>query len=122
MTNASLTFLTLMNDPFKSLDDRCVVVYLNNTIVYSKTKQYHWNNLKSFMNILKRENSFPNLLNANSDKRVSILGHILFKDGIKSSPDKIKNLAEMPSSQDRGQLRTFIDMIAYLHRLIPNCG
>ena len=41
LTNASATFQTLMNDIFRDLLDVCVIVYLDDILVYSKNKEEH---------------------------------------------------------------------------------
>ena len=41
LTNAPATFQSLMNDIFRDMLDVCVVVYLDDILVYSKTKEKH---------------------------------------------------------------------------------
>ena len=41
MTNAPATFQILMNDIFRDLLDVCVIVYLDDILVYSKNKEEH---------------------------------------------------------------------------------
>ena len=41
MTNAPSTFVTLMNNVFKPPLGKCVIIYLNNIIVFSKTQEQH---------------------------------------------------------------------------------
>ena len=41
LTNAPATFMPLMNDMFQPLLDQCVVVYLDDVLVFSKTPQEH---------------------------------------------------------------------------------
>lgn len=55
MTNSPSSFVTLINEDFKLLAGRCVVVFLGDIIVYSKTKQYHWRDLKTLHNHIEKE-------------------------------------------------------------------
>jgi len=41
LTNAPATFMTLMNDIFRPLLDTCVIVFLDDILVYSKTPIEH---------------------------------------------------------------------------------
>lgn len=48
LCNAQATFCTLMNDVFRPLLDRCVVVYSDNILVYSNSKEV-WRNTKGIL-------------------------------------------------------------------------
>ena len=52
MTNAPSTFVTLMNNIFKPLLGKCVIKYLENIIVFSKTKEDHKKDLKAVFQAL----------------------------------------------------------------------
>ena len=41
LTNAPATFQALMNDIFRLLLDKCVIVYIDNILVYSKNLEEH---------------------------------------------------------------------------------
>ncbi|GJP48710.1 hypothetical protein CLOM_g7991 [Closterium sp. NIES-68] len=46
LTNAPSTFLLTMNEIFLPLLDKCVIVYLDNILVYSTTREQHLFSLK----------------------------------------------------------------------------
>ena len=52
LTNAPATFMNLMNDVFCLLLDRCVVVYLDDILIYSKTEQEHLEHLRQVLTLL----------------------------------------------------------------------
>ena len=62
MTNALSTFVTLMNNIFKPLLGKCVNVYLNNIIVFSKTKSQQKEDLKEVLQTLWENQLFQALL------------------------------------------------------------
>jgi len=51
LTNAPATFQRFMNDLFSDLLDVCVVVYLDNILIYSDDITQHWKHIKE---VLKR--------------------------------------------------------------------
>ena len=52
MTNTPFTFVTLMNNIFKPLLSKCIIIYHNNIIVFSKTKSQHKEDLKAVFQTL----------------------------------------------------------------------
>ena len=52
MTNTPSTFVTLKKNIFKPLLGKCVIIYLNNIIVFSKTKEDHKKDLKAVFQTL----------------------------------------------------------------------
>ena len=51
MINAPSTFVTLMNNIFKPLLSKCVIVYLDDIIVFSKSESQYKEDLKLVFNI-----------------------------------------------------------------------
>ncbi|CAI7752659.1 unnamed protein product, partial [Closterium sp. NIES-53] len=52
LTNAPATFLMTMNEVFRPLLDKCVIVYLDDILVYSRDKQQHLAHLEVVFKIL----------------------------------------------------------------------
>lgn len=53
MKNAPSTFVTLMNSILQLLSGKSVVIYLDNIIVFSKSKAQHEQDLRNILNILR---------------------------------------------------------------------
>lgn len=53
-------------------------------------------------------------------KSVSYLGYIIDKDGLHKSPDKIKAIRDAPIPKDVTQLKSFLGLITYYHKFVPN--
>jgi len=51
LTNTSAAFQHFMNDVFSDLLDVCVVVYLDDILIYSSDITQHWSHIKE---VLKR--------------------------------------------------------------------
>jgi hypothetical protein len=53
--NASTTFMRVMNDVFRSFLDDFVIVYLDNSLIFSGTWDEHVRHLKQVLDTLQRE-------------------------------------------------------------------
>lgn len=83
LAGAPATFQTVMNDLFRTLLDVCVIVFLDDILVYSKDDDDHALHLEAVLTILK-----DNGLYAAKKKcqfgvnRIEFLGHIVTPDGL----------------------------------------
>ena len=90
-------------------------------MVWGKTKTEHDKHLR---NVLHRICDYG--LKLNKDKcifnvpEVTYLGHTLTSKGVKPDPGKAKAITEMQFPQSKQELRTFLGMITYLGKFVPN--
>ena len=61
LTNASATFMDLMNRVFHSYLDQFVVVFIDDILVYSNDAQKHEQHLKIVLQILREKRLFAKL-------------------------------------------------------------
>ena len=53
---------------------------------------------------------------------MKFLGHIVDKDGVRPLPDKVRAVQEFPLPQSTTDLRTFLGLINFYHRFLPNAA
>ncbi|GJZ41591.1 putative reverse transcriptase domain-containing protein [Tanacetum coccineum] len=58
LTNAPTVFMDLMNRMYKPYLDKSVIVFIDDILIYSKTKQEHEEHLKLILELLKKEELF----------------------------------------------------------------
>jgi len=98
LSNAPLTFQQFMKKLFADLLDICVIVYLNNILIYSKNLKEHKRQVKEIQSRLK-----ANGLCASPKKcvfhqeQVKFLGYILSPKGLQMDEEKVQVIQEWPS-------------------------
>ncbi|CAI7792529.1 unnamed protein product [Closterium sp. NIES-54] len=87
----SATFQAEMNHILRPLLDECVVVYLDDILIYSKNMKEHVEHLRKVFEILRKNKFYVKL--SKSDfalKKVQFLGHMVSAEGVHVDPRKIE--------------------------------
>ena len=90
LTNAPTAFVDLMNRVFKPYLDQFVVVFIDDILVYSKSREEHERHLSIVLQTLRDKQLYAKLMKCEFwlDK-VSFLGYVVTKDGISVDPGKV---------------------------------
>ena len=119
LTNAPATFQALMNETFSDLLDTCVVVYLDDILVYSSSKEQHIKDLEEVLRRLKDAQLFAKRSKCTfGTDRVEFLGHIVSRHGIEVDDKKLQIVQEWPTPTDVHQLRAFIGLANFFRRSV----
>ena len=91
LTNAFAVFQQFMNDIFSDLLDVCVVIYLDDILIYSNNmSKYHWH-VKEVLKYLYKADLYAKAKKCEFySKSVEYLGYILSFSGLTISDDKVK--------------------------------
>lgn len=121
LSNSPARFQSVMNRIFQPLLNKCVTVYLDDILVFSKTPEEHIEHLKQVFDILRnhefvvsREKSQFNL------PEVQYLGHIVGRDGLKVDPKKVAAVQNWPRPETVTQVRSFVGFVNYFRRFIDH--
>ncbi|GJP73431.1 hypothetical protein CLOP_g4144 [Closterium sp. NIES-67] len=91
LTNAPATFQAKMNHILRPLLDECVVVYLDDILIYSRDMQQYVEHLRRVFEILRRERFYVKLSKSNfALEKVQFLGHIVSAQGVHVDPKRIE--------------------------------
>nr|KYP32200.1 Transposon Ty3-I Gag-Pol polyprotein [Cajanus cajan] len=91
VTNAPAIFMDYMNRIFHPYLDKFVVVFIDDILVYSKTKEEHKEHLKVVLQTLKERQLYVNLSKCDFwIEEVSFLGHVISSGGIAVDPSKVE--------------------------------
>ena len=89
-TNVPSLFMSLMNRVFFTYLDRCVIVFLDDILIYLKTIEEHEVHLCQVLQCLRDHQLYGNLGKCGFFQfEVKYFGHIITGDGIVMDPEKI---------------------------------
>ena len=96
LINVGVTFQRAMDVVFQGLINRCVVVYLENVIVYSKNREDH---IQHLTHIFERCRKYGISLNPKktifSFEEGKLLSHIISQAGIRIDPERVKAITQL---------------------------
>ena len=111
LTNAPTTFMDLMHLVFRPYLDQFVVIFMDDILVYSKNLEEHERHLRI---VLKEHKLYAKFRKCEFWlEKVSILGHIIFKDGIIIDSVKVEVVAEWKWLENSMEVRNFLGLGGY---------
>ncbi|CCD26818.1 reverse transcriptase/ribonuclease H family protein NDAI_0I02500 [Naumovozyma dairenensis CBS 421] len=121
LVNAPSTFARYMSDLFRDL--KYVCVYLDDILIFSRTKEEHWKHLDKVLYRLKKEELIVKKKKCLfAGDTVEFLGYIISPNKISPLVTKCQAIDQFPSPKTVKQVQRFIGMINYYKRFIPNCS
>ncbi|KAG1933963.1 interleukin-1 receptor accessory protein-like 1-A [Pimephales promelas] len=121
VTNAPSTFQRVMEKCMGSLNQKEVLVFLDDLIVFSETLEQHEERL---MRVLSRLKEFGLKLSPEKchffKKSVKYLGHVVSENGVETDPEKISALTTWPRPDNIRELKSFLGFTGYYRRFIKD--
>jgi hypothetical protein len=119
LTNAPSTFMRLMNEIIKDFIGKFVVVYLDDILIFSKTKEEHLRHLMLVMRRLQQEKLLINLKKSSFMKiELIYLGFVISSNELKMDPEKVKAIREWPSPRSMFEVRSFHGLASFYRKFI----
>ena len=121
LTNAPATFQESMNNILREFLDQFVVVYLDDILIFSRTKEEDGQHLRKILEVLRRHQFYAKLSQCEFCRpRVEFVGFRVSKGKIEMMEDKVKAVTDWPTPTTLRDLRGFIGLISYYRRFIRN--
>ena len=93
LTNALAHFMYLMNSVFMPELDKFVVVFIDDILIYSKSKEEHAEHLRIVLQRLRDHKLYAKFSKcAFWLEEVQFLGHVLSTEGIAVDPSKVEEV------------------------------
>ena len=120
-TNALAVFMDLMNRVFDPYLSQFVMIFIDDILIYSKTKEEHAEHLRIVLQTLRQEKLYAKLSKCSFWlDHVSFLGHIISRDGISVDPAKIEAVRDWLIPKSVTEVRSFLGLAGYCCRFVQN--
>ena len=121
LSNAPATFMRTMNQVFRSHIGKFIIVYFDDILVFSKTKEEHVEHLKVILDILQTEILFINPEKSEFYKdKLIFLGSVISANGLSMDLEKVKAILEWPIPQNITEVKIFHGLVNFYKRFIRN--
>ncbi|GKB96177.1 putative nucleotidyltransferase, ribonuclease H [Tanacetum coccineum] len=121
LTNAPAVFMDLMNRVCRPYLDKFVIVFIDDILIYSKTKEEHEMHLGLILELLKKEKLYAKFSKCEFWlQEVQFLGHVINGDGIHVDPSKIEAVKNWEAPRTPSEVRSFLGLAGYYRRFIEN--
>ncbi|GJS46060.1 putative reverse transcriptase domain-containing protein [Tanacetum coccineum] len=121
LTNTPAVFIDLMNRVCKLYLDKFIIVFIDDILIYSKTKEDHENHLRLMLDLLRKEKLYAKFSKIEFWlQEVYFLGHVVNYDGIHVDPSKIEAVKSWKAPMTPSEVRSFLGLNRYYRRFIEN--
>ncbi|GKD43894.1 putative reverse transcriptase domain-containing protein [Tanacetum coccineum] len=121
LTNAPAVFMDLMNRVCKPYLDKFVIVFIDDILIYSKTKKDHENHLRLMLDLLRKEKLYAKFSKCEFWlQEVHFLGHVVNHNDIHVDPSKIEVVKSWKAPTTPSEVRSFMGLAGYYRGFIEN--
>ncbi|GJW71774.1 putative reverse transcriptase domain-containing protein [Tanacetum coccineum] len=119
LTNALVVFMHLMNRVSHEYLNRFVIVFIDDILVYSKTREVHEDHLRIVLEILRQKKLYAKFSKCDFWLgQVALLGHIVSDNGITMDPAKVEAITKCPRPTTVIEVRSFLGLVGYYRRFV----
>jgi hypothetical protein len=123
LAGAPATFLGAMNDTLQPLLRKCVVVFFDDILVYSRSLPEHILHLNQVLQLLKKDDwKVKKSKCAFGQQQIAYLGHTINSTGVSSDPDRIIKVAKWPTPTSSKDVRSFLGLAGYYRKFVKHFG
>ncbi|KAK4407587.1 Transposon Ty3-G Gag-Pol polyprotein [Sesamum angolense] len=112
LTNAPAAFMSLMNKTLQPFLDQFVIVFIDDILIYSSSREEHEQHLRTVLQILREKQLYAKFIKCEFwMEEIAFLGHVVSKEGVQPDPAKVKAIMEWESPKNVSEVRSFLDWL-----------
>ncbi|KAM1261906.1 hypothetical protein ACFX2G_027713 [Malus domestica] len=121
LTNAPAAFMDLMNRVFHPYLDRFVIVFIDDILVYSKSKAEHARHLKLVLSSLREHQLYAKFSKCEFWlNQVAFWGHVISAQGIQVDSQKVAAVENWEQPRTVTEVRSFLGLAGYYRRFVKD--
>nr|GEU28941.1 putative reverse transcriptase domain-containing protein [Tanacetum cinerariifolium] len=121
LTNAPAVFMNLINQVCKPYLDKFVIRFIDDILIYSKSKEDYEVHLKLVLELLKKEKLFAKFSKCEFWlEEVRFLRHVVNSNDIHVESSKIELMKNLKVPKTPSKIRSFLGLAGYYWRFIVN--
>ncbi|GKD02264.1 putative reverse transcriptase domain-containing protein, partial [Tanacetum coccineum] len=114
LTNTPTVFMDLRNRVCKPYLDKFFIVFIDDILIYSKTKEEHEVHLKLVLELLRKEKLYAKFSKCEFWlQEVHFLGHVVNQSGVHVDPSKIEAVKNWKDPITPSEVRSFLGLAGY---------
>ena len=118
LTNALVVFMDLMNRIFQPYLDQFVIVFIDEILIYSGSKEDHEEHLRVVLQILRENQLYAKFSKCQFWYSVAFLGHVISAEGVYVDPQKIEAIVNWKPPTNVNEIRSFLGLAGYYRKFV----
>ena len=119
LTNGLARFMDLTNRVFRECLDSFFIVFMDEILIYSKTREEHERHLRMILQVLREHQLYAKLSKCEFWLRsVTFLVHVVLDQGVEVDPKKIESLKNWLRPLTPTDIRSFLGLSNYYCRFV----
>ncbi|KAK9160947.1 hypothetical protein Syun_007288 [Stephania yunnanensis] len=114
LTNAPTIFMDLMHRVLRPYLDRYVIVFIDDILIYSKTREEHARHLRAVLTTLREHRLYAKFSKCDFWlSAIRFLGHVISDQGISVDSEKIRAIIDWRTPESAFDIRSFLGLAGY---------
>ncbi|XP_027192709.1 uncharacterized mitochondrial protein AtMg00860-like [Cicer arietinum] len=99
--------------------DKFVAVFIDDILIYSKSREEHEEQLRKVLSLLREKQLYANQAKCEFWlEEVNFLGHVISNEGIVVNPGKVKAVVDWKRPRTVADIKSFVGLVGYYWRFI----
>nr|CAD39399.2 OSJNBb0089K24.9 [Oryza sativa Japonica Group] len=121
LTNAPAFFMNLMNKVFMEYLDKFMVVFIDDILIYSRTREEHEEHLRLALEKLREHQLYAKYSKCEFWlSEVKFLGHVISAGGVAVDPSNVESVTNWEKPKTVSEIRSFLGLAGFYRRFIEN--